>query len=104
MNIGFSRQKSTLLTGSLIFLLGIPATLSFSSLADVKGIAGRPIFESMDFIASNVLLPLGGLTVILFCGWKWGIRQMLQESAAKTKRGSRVKPFGLLSFVGSPRS
>ncbi|QKI82564.1 sodium-dependent transporter [Kroppenstedtia eburnea] len=94
---GLSRRKSTLLTGGLIFLLGIPATLSFSTLADVKGIGGRPIFESMDFIASNVLLPLGGLAAILFCGWKWGIRQLLLESRGENNKG--IPGEALWAFV-----
>lgn len=76
----WSRRKGTLFTGALVFLLGIPATLSFSTLSDVKLLFGLPIFELMDFIASNVLLPLGGLLIILFAGWKWGMNQVLDES------------------------
>lgn len=90
---GFSRRGGTLLVGSLIFLLGIPATLSFSSLAEVKGIAGMPIFDSMDFIASNILLPLGGLMVILFSGWKWGVRHMLLESRGEDGKGIPWESF-----------
>ncbi|MDA8351960.1 MAG: sodium-dependent transporter [Firmicutes bacterium] len=90
---GFSRKKGTLLAGGLIFLLGIFATLSFSTLSHVKGIAGLPIFESMDFIASNVLLPLGGLVFILFAGWKWGIRQVFDAAKGEDGKGLPAQLF-----------
>lgn len=90
---GISRRKGTLLVGGLIFLLGIPATLSFSTLSEVKGIAGMPIFDSMDFVASNILLPLGGLMVILFTGWKWGVHHMLQESRGEDRKGMPWESF-----------
>ena len=41
----------------LVFIISIPATLSFSSQAFGAG----TIFDNMDFIVSNILMPLGAL-------------------------------------------
>ncbi|PTX65041.1 NSS family neurotransmitter:Na+ symporter [Melghirimyces profundicolus] len=92
-----SRQKGTILIGGLIFLLGIASTLSFSTWSHVKGIAGLPIFESMDFVASNVLLPLGGLVIIIFSAWKWGMHQVLE--ALRGEDGNRLAGEGFWGFV-----
>ncbi|PTM59313.1 sodium-dependent transporter [Desmospora activa] len=89
---GFSRQIIWLVGGG-IFLLGIPATLSFSSLADISVIGQLPIFDSMDFVASNVLLPLSGLFVILFVGWKWGVSKMLAEAEGVDGKGIPARSF-----------
>ena len=61
---------------ALIFALGIPSVLSFNILADVK-IFGLDFFGLVDFIASNILLPLGGLFIAVFVGWIWGFDKVI---------------------------
>lgn len=89
----FSRGTAIGLVGGGIFLLGIPATLSFSSLADITVIGELPIFDSMDFVTSNVLLPLSGLLLILFVGWKWGVSHMLAEAEGEEDKGVPLRSF-----------
>ncbi|MGL6070678.1 sodium-dependent transporter [Craterilacuibacter sp.] len=66
---GISRKQATLGVAALVFAAGIPASLSFGLLADYK-LFGRNIFELMDYSASNILLPIGGIGTALFAGWK----------------------------------
>lgn len=66
----WSRQKTAIFVGFIIFILGIPSSLGQGILSDVI-IFGRDIFDTMDFIASNIFLPIGGLTIALFVGWGW---------------------------------
>ncbi|MCP9760678.1 sodium-dependent transporter [Aquitalea sp. S1-19] len=66
---GISRKQATLGIAALVFAAGIPASLSFGLLADYK-LFGRNVFELMDYSASNILLPLGGIGTALFAGWK----------------------------------
>lgn len=66
---GISRKQATLGVAALVFAAGIPASLSFGLLADYK-LFGRNAFELMDYSASNILLPLGGIGTALFAGWK----------------------------------
>ncbi len=66
---GVSRRKATLIAAALVFAAGVPASLSFGLLADYK-LFGRNVFELMDYTASNILLPIGGIGTALFAGYK----------------------------------
>ena len=71
---GWARKKASLLVGTGIFLFGIPSALSlgaseFFSNAKILGDKSTGIFETMDYLASNWLLPVGGLLTALFVGW-----------------------------------
>ena len=46
----------------------IPASLSFGVLADFK-ILGKPFFDFLDYLTSNIMLPLGTLAICLIGGW-----------------------------------
>jgi NSS family neurotransmitter:Na+ symporter len=65
----WSRNKATLLIGFLIFLLGVPSALSNGLLKDISFIGNRNFLDSIDFLASNYFLPLGGLLIAVFTGW-----------------------------------
>jgi neurotransmitter:Na+ symporter, NSS family len=78
---GWSRRKSTVLNAIAVFIVGIPAALSIEGpLKDVV-FAGRTFFDWLDFVASNILLPLGGLVVTLFVGYAW--KKAQEESGLK---------------------
>lgn len=76
----WDRKKTAVLLGIIIFLIGIPSSLGQGPLSHVKLIGERDILDSMDFIASNILLPLGGLLIALFVGWGWKKSDALSES------------------------
>ena len=59
--------KVAVIGSILVFIISIPATLSFGILKDVRFGAGT-IFDNMDFIVSNVLMPLGALGTTLVVG------------------------------------
>jgi len=67
---GLVRSRATLVVAAAAFILGVPSALGFGVWAGLR-IAGRPILDSVDFLASNILLPLSGLAVALFVGWHW---------------------------------
>nr|WP_245683802.1 sodium-dependent transporter [Vulcanibacillus modesticaldus] len=64
----WSRKQTTWLIGTIIFVMGIPSSLSSGVMKDFK-IFGKNFFDAADFLASNILLPLGGLLIALFVGW-----------------------------------
>jgi len=74
----WSRQKSVLLIGSSIFIFGLPSALSFNLMANIT-FNGMTFFDLVDFIASNVLLPVGGLFIAIFVAWIWGFDKALIE-------------------------
>ena len=54
--------------GLMIWVLGFGSVLSFNVLADVQFLAGT-IFDNIDYLTSNIMLPLGGLLIAVFAGW-----------------------------------
>jgi NSS family neurotransmitter:Na+ symporter len=74
----WGRKKAVLVMGGVIFVLGIPSGLSFGLLADSK-LFGMTFFDHIDNIASNYLLPIGGMLTAIFVGWIWGTKQAHQE-------------------------
>ncbi|GAH44561.1 unnamed protein product, partial [marine sediment metagenome] len=48
-------------------------------------IGGRDFLDSLDFIASNILLPLGGFLLCIFIGWYWGTDKAVEEGNISAK-------------------
>lgn len=81
-NDNTKRKAISVIASILVFVISIPATLSFSSLSGIKFGAGT-IFDNMDFIVSNILMPLGALGTTLVVG------QLLDKQALKESFGKR---------------
>nr|MBS0020396.1 sodium-dependent transporter [Gammaproteobacteria bacterium] len=65
---GIGRQTSAWMVGALVWAVGIVSVLSFNLWSDVL-LFGRSVFESLDYLASNIMLPLNGLLSAIFAGW-----------------------------------
>ncbi len=65
---GLKRLHATIITVVAAAFVGIFCTLSWSTFQHVS-LGNRNIFDMLDFTASNVLLPLGGLLIVVFVGW-----------------------------------
>ena len=63
-----TRAQATVIIGVLIWAIGFASVLSFNVLADTKFLAGT-IFDNIDYLTSNIMLPLGGLLITIFAGW-----------------------------------
>lgn len=55
--------------GSIVWLIGIGALLAFNDWFDVYLLGERNIFDSLDYVATNILLPLGGFGISIFAVW-----------------------------------
>jgi NSS family neurotransmitter:Na+ symporter len=75
---GWERKKAVLTMGLVIFAIGIPSGLSFGVLAGFKPL-DMNFFDHVDNIASNYLLPIGGMMTAIFVGWVWGAREADKE-------------------------
>jgi NSS family neurotransmitter:Na+ symporter len=67
---GISRRRVVIGAAIVCFLLGVPASLSFGVMAELT-VFGKNWFDLMDFLANNLMLPIGGLGTALFVGWAW---------------------------------
>jgi NSS family neurotransmitter:Na+ symporter len=64
-----SRKRSAEIISFFVWILGIGSALSFNILSDFSLIGDRNFLDSMDFIANQILLPLGGVFIAIFVGW-----------------------------------
>ncbi len=73
--LGCSRLLATLVAASTCWAVGLATVLSFNlwagwfPLAAMPGLAKATVFELLDHLTSNLLLPIGGLALALFAGW-----------------------------------
>jgi NSS family neurotransmitter:Na+ symporter len=67
---GINRIISSLLLGLVAWVLGLGSVLSFNEWSEKQFLWGKNYFDSMDFLATNIMLPLGGVLIALFVGWK----------------------------------
>jgi len=89
----FKRKTVVVIGGIVVFLLGIPSALSYNLLATIK-ICGLTIFGALDYLASNIFLPLGGICIALFAGWFWGRKNAL----VYIHEGSERTPLWLMKL------
>ncbi|MFP4109599.1 MAG: sodium-dependent transporter [Desulfonatronovibrio sp.] len=75
---GWSRGSASIIMGIAVFLMGIPCTLGYNLLGDVSFL-GMDILDTYDFIASDILLPLGGLLTAVFAGYIWTSKKACEE-------------------------
>lgn len=60
--LGCRRRTATTVIGILAFVLGLPAAMSFGLLSDIQ-ISGRKLFDAVDAMVSNFLLPMSGILI-----------------------------------------
>ena len=63
------RKRATILMTIAVYIVGIPSALSYSVLSNVKLFKGMEVLDSLDYIASNIMLPIGGLLIAIYSGY-----------------------------------
>jgi NSS family neurotransmitter:Na+ symporter len=63
-----ARAQAAVTVGGLIWMIGLGTVLSFNALSGFTILRGT-IYDNIEYITSNVLLPLGGLLSTVFAGW-----------------------------------
>jgi len=69
---GMPRVKAAIVAGTAIWVvsLGTVFSLAGTQWAQINfGFMGGSIFDMLDYLTANVLLPLGGLLISVFAGW-----------------------------------
>ncbi|MGF1611733.1 MAG: sodium-dependent transporter [Kiloniellales bacterium] len=85
------RWGAVTVVGTGTFLVGIPSALSFGLLAGVQ-VSGQGLLDFIDQSVSNYVLPLAGLLVCLFVGWRWRRQDAL---SAADLEGSAIQAVWL---------
>lgn len=72
---GVNRKIAAIGGGVSIWLLGLVSVFSFNIWSEIKPLSMFKMFESktmfdlLDYLTANIMLPLGGLLAALFVGW-----------------------------------
>lgn len=67
-NFGRTRGQAATMVGAAIWALGLGTVLSFNVLSDFTFLRGT-IYQNVDYLTSNIMLPLGGLLITVFAAW-----------------------------------
>ncbi|WP_067862558.1 sodium-dependent transporter [Neptuniibacter marinus] len=62
------RIPACIVLGLIVWGMGVAALGSFNFISDVK-LLGFNVFDFLDFMTANIMLPLGGLFIAIFAGW-----------------------------------
>ncbi|MBK9290074.1 MAG: sodium-dependent transporter [Bacteroidetes bacterium] len=92
--LALGRKKATVVSTIAITILGIFTTLSMGPLPEIS-IAGLSLFDLLDKTSANILLPLGGLFIVVFVGWK--LRP--EEVASELNNQGEIKAKFLPVFI-----
>lgn len=98
---GWKRKSAVLVSGAGAFLIGVPCALSFNVLKDYT-LFGETILDAISFLASNILIPIGGFLAVLLVGWIWGfpnaLKQLKQGTSDFFERHSLIKHYFWFCF------
>jgi neurotransmitter:Na+ symporter, NSS family len=91
-----TRHRATIIAAVSITFLGVLCTLSqgpWSKLGFFRG----TLFDDLEFLSANVMLPLGGLLIVIFIGWFMGVKNV--KSEISNDHTHKAKLFGLFMVI-----
>lgn len=95
----FEGQDAAAVRAEFDALLASPAQMSFWHALGFTGrFAEAGFFELLDYITANLMMPMGGLLLALFVGWRVAPRAVADEVNMQSPRLFRVW-FWLLRWV-----
>jgi len=87
-----TRAQAAVMIGLLIWAAGFGTALSFNVLSDFKFWRGT-IFDNLDYLTINIMLPLGGVLIVIFAGW------VMCRNATSDELGSSGAIYKLWRFL-----
>ncbi len=86
-NLGMTRIYAAGLAGFTTWLVGLLTVFSFNIWSEVKPLSMIPvfaestIFDLLDYLTANIMLPLGGLLIAVFAAWMMKRESSVDELA-----------------------
>jgi NSS family neurotransmitter:Na+ symporter len=84
----FSRISASIVSGITVWLVGLASVFSYNILSNFKPLADKNLFDLIDYLTANIMLPLGGLFIAIFAGW------LMKKSIVAKELNSTVDSFG----------
>lgn len=91
------RLKAAIIVGAGMFTLGLGTVFSFN-IWEAYTFKGLTFFDSVDFLTNNIMMPLGGLLLAIFIGWRMRYSSVRDELSS-TSDGFFARIYGLLGVV-----
>lgn len=91
----WSRLSSVIVVFIVVGIFGSLSSLSQGVLSHIT-LFGKNFFDLFDYTSSNILLPIGGLLVVTFVGWRMNKNDVLDELTSGNS--FPLKPF-LFNFI-----
>ena len=95
-----SRPKAAILGSLTTAVIGVLATLSFRDGSPLH-LNGQTVFDMLDHITALYLMPIGGLMIVLFVGWRMKKADTLDEltNGGTLRAGIRKVVYYLIRYV-----
>ena len=77
--LSWSREKATVVFGSIVTIVGIFCSMSMGGFDDFNTLFNISFFDFLDYLSSKYMLPIGGMLTALFILLKWGVSDFVQE-------------------------
>lgn len=99
----FSRRKATLVAGASAFFVSILCALSLGAVPGLSSInifgeAKAGVLNTLDHLASNWMLPVGGLFITFFVGWALDKKICREEVGLHNEDGTPRLSYKLFRF------
>ncbi len=101
----FTRISASIWSGLATWLVGLATVFSFNIWSEVKllsmfpAFADKTLFDLIDYVTANVMLPLGGIAIAIFVAWLMKKSVVIEElDSSADSIGYRVWLF-LLRYV-----
>lgn len=95
-----SRLKAAVIGTLGTAVIGVLATLSFRSGSSLL-VAGKSLFDLLDHITAQYFMPIGGLLIVLFAGWKMKRADVMDEltNGGTLKAGLRRGIYFIIRYI-----
>lgn len=103
-NKGMSRVRASILASGVTWIVGLATVFSFNIWSEVKPLSSFKIFRDstlfdlLDYLTANIMLPLGGLFIALFAAWVMLRSDTVEELGIGDSAGYRTWRF-LVCYV-----
>jgi NSS family neurotransmitter:Na+ symporter len=94
-----NRVTATVGAGIVAWLIGLMSVASFNVWSGVYPLdrfpmfAGKTLYDLIDYATANVMMPLGGMLIAIFAGWRMSRSALLDELGITETRGFKVWLF-----------
>lgn len=86
------RKKATIIAGAATMIMAVLCSLSFANNSVFRTDSGT-LFDFVVYLTNNIMLPLGGLCIVIFLGWR------LNKNIIYKQLGAEKQSFWIRLFM-----